>query len=53
MFFDAPVNMDEEEYLQPVLSSQDEEKFQPLDTVIIAAIPLLFGVKKNFLPINN
>lgn len=44
VFFDGPANMDEEEYLQPVLSSQDEEKFQPLDTGIIASIPLLFGI---------
>lgn len=37
--------MDDEEYLQPVLTSQEEEdNFQSLDTVRIAAIPLVFGV---------
>ncbi|KAK0182893.1 hypothetical protein PV327_000980 [Microctonus hyperodae] len=35
--------MDDEEYLQPVLTSQDENNFQKLDTVIIASGPLLCG----------
>ncbi|XP_053985360.1 transmembrane protein 192 isoform X1 [Hylaeus volcanicus] len=44
VFFDAPNNMDDEEYLQPVLTSQEEEQFQKLDTVPIVSIPLIFGV---------
>ncbi|XP_006567786.1 transmembrane protein 192 isoform X2 [Apis mellifera] len=35
--------MDDEEYLQPVLTSQ-EEHFHKLDTVLITFIPLIFGV---------
>ncbi|XP_043272540.1 transmembrane protein 192 isoform X2 [Venturia canescens] len=44
VFFDASLNMDDEEYLQPVLSSQEVDNFQSLDTVKIAAIPLVTGV---------
>ncbi|KAG7204089.1 hypothetical protein KM043_001940 [Ampulex compressa] len=44
VFFDAPVNMDDEEYLQPVLSSQEEEYFQKLDTVPIVFLPLVLSV---------
>ncbi|XP_015587762.1 transmembrane protein 192 isoform X2 [Cephus cinctus] len=36
--------MDDEEYLQPVLTSQEEEHFHKLDTAPIASIPLIFGV---------
>ncbi|XP_076234721.1 transmembrane protein 192 isoform X2 [Calliopsis andreniformis] len=36
--------MDDEEYLQPVLTSQEEEHFQKLDTVPIVSIPLILGV---------
>lgn len=39
--------MDDEEYLQPVLTSQ-EEHFHKLDTVLITFIPLIFGVSINF-----
>lgn len=46
VFFDASLNMDDEEYLQPVLSSQEVDNFQSLDTVKIAAIPLVTGVSK-------
>lgn len=36
--------MDEEEYLQPELSSLEVEYFQKLDTVPIASVPLVLGV---------
>lgn len=38
------MNMDDEEYLQPVLTSQEEDSFQKLDTVPIVSVPLLLGV---------
>ncbi|XP_063985879.1 transmembrane protein 192 [Diachasmimorpha longicaudata] len=41
VFFDSPMNMEEEE--QPVLSSEEEETFQTLDTALIAVVPLIFG----------
>ncbi|XP_057337987.1 transmembrane protein 192 [Microplitis mediator] len=44
VFFDDSLNMDDEECLQPVLSSQEEENFQKLDTAIFASVPLVFGV---------
>ncbi|XP_033227882.1 transmembrane protein 192 isoform X2 [Belonocnema kinseyi] len=36
--------MDDEEYLQPVLSSQEQENFQKLETIPVVAFPLIFGV---------
>lgn len=39
--------MDDEEYLQPILTSQ-EEHFQKLDTVSIVSFPLIFSVSVNF-----
>lgn len=36
--------MDDEEYLQPVLTSQEEDNFQKLNTIPIVSIPLLYGV---------
>lgn len=44
VFFDSSLNMDDEEYLQPVLTSQEEEHFRKLDTVPIASVPLVLGV---------
>ncbi|XP_031784983.1 transmembrane protein 192 isoform X2 [Nasonia vitripennis] len=44
VFFDASLNMDDEEYLQPVLVAQEQESFQKLDTIPIVAVPLIFGV---------
>ncbi|XP_043255597.1 transmembrane protein 192 isoform X2 [Colletes gigas] len=44
VFFDVSNNMDDEEYLQPMLISQEEEPFRKLDTVPIISIPLIFGV---------
>lgn len=35
---------EEEEYFQPVLSSQEEDNFQKLNTVPIVSIPFLLGV---------
>lgn len=43
-FFDASTNMDDEEYLQPILTSQEEDHFQKLDTVPLVSVPLLLGV---------
>lgn len=39
--------MDDEEYLQPILTSQ-EEHFQKLDTVSIVSFALIFSVSVNF-----
>jgi hypothetical protein len=39
--------MDDEEYLQPVLISQEQESFQKLDTIQIVSVPLIFGVSHN------
>ncbi|XP_076667418.1 transmembrane protein 192 isoform X2 [Andrena cerasifolii] len=36
--------MDEEEYLQPVLASNEDEHFQTLDTVPIVSVSLVLGV---------
>ncbi|XP_017890241.1 transmembrane protein 192 isoform X2 [Ceratina calcarata] len=36
--------MDDEEYLQPVLSSLGEDDFRKLETVPIASVPLVLGV---------
>ena len=36
--------MDDEEYLMPVLNSQDQENFEKLDTIPIVSVPLIFGV---------
>ncbi|OAD58337.1 hypothetical protein WN48_11299 [Eufriesea mexicana] len=36
--------MDDEEYLQPVLTSQEEEHFQTLNTIPIVSVSLIFGV---------
>lgn len=36
--------MDDEEYLQPVLTAQEQDNFYKLDTVPIAAVPLVLGV---------
>ncbi|XP_011872233.1 PREDICTED: transmembrane protein 192 isoform X1 [Vollenhovia emeryi] len=36
--------MEDEQYFQPILSSQEEDNFQQLNTVSIASIPLLLGV---------
>lgn len=47
VYFDSSHNMDDEEYLQPVLTSQ-EQHFHKLDTVLITFIPLIFGVSINF-----
>ncbi|XP_014473108.1 PREDICTED: transmembrane protein 192 isoform X1 [Dinoponera quadriceps] len=44
VFFDAPLNMDDEECFQPILTSQEEDNFQPLKTVPVASIPLFLGV---------
>ncbi|XP_076756494.1 transmembrane protein 192 [Xylocopa sonorina] len=44
VFFDSSLNMDDEEYLQPVLTSQEEEHFQKLNTVPIVSVPLVLGV---------
>lgn len=38
--------MDDEEYLQPVLVSQEEEHFQKLDTIPVVSVPLALGVSK-------
>ncbi|KOX78751.1 hypothetical protein WN51_08510, partial [Melipona quadrifasciata] len=43
VFFDSSYNMDNEEYLQPILTSQ-EEHFKKLDTVSIVSFPLIFSV---------
>ena len=47
VFFDSTLNMDEEEYLQPVLTSQEQESFQKLDTIPIVSIPLISSVRKS------
>ena len=39
--------MDDEEYLQPILTSH-EEHFQKLDTVSIVSFPLIFSVSVIF-----
>ncbi|KAJ8674585.1 hypothetical protein QAD02_005847 [Eretmocerus hayati] len=44
VFFDAAVNMDDEEYLQPVLTSQEQLDFHKLDTIPLVCIPLIFGI---------
>ncbi|XP_015440068.1 PREDICTED: transmembrane protein 192 [Dufourea novaeangliae] len=44
VFFDASHNMEDEEYLQPVLTSQEEEYFQKLDTIPFVSVPLILGV---------
>ena len=44
MFFDGALNMDDEEFLQPVLISQEQEVFQKLNTVPVAFVPLIIGV---------
>lgn len=44
VFFDASLNMDDEEYLQPVLTSQEEQQFQKLDTLPPVAVSLLLGI---------
>lgn len=36
--------MEDEEYFQPILSSQEEDNFQQLNTVSVVSIPLLLGV---------
>jgi len=36
--------MEDEQYFQPILSSQEEDNFQQLNTVSIVSIPLLLGV---------
>lgn len=36
--------MDDEEYLQPVLISQEQESFQKLDTIQFISVPLVFGI---------
>lgn len=41
--------MDDEEYLQPVLTSQEEDNFQKLDTVPIVSISLLYGVSMQYM----
>lgn len=48
-FFDGSVNMDDAEYLQPVLLSQENDNFQKLDTAPFAFAPLIFGVSSLFL----
>lgn len=35
---------EEEEYFQPILSSQEDDNFQKLNTVPIVSIPFLLGV---------
>lgn len=40
--------MDDEEFFQPVLSSQEEHHFKKLDTIPIASVPLIFGVSQFF-----
>jgi len=42
--FEQPVKMEDEQYFQPILSSQEEDNFQQLNTVSILSIPLLLGV---------
>ncbi|XP_066596438.1 transmembrane protein 192 [Prorops nasuta] len=44
VFFDASLNMDEEETLQPVLTSQEPDNFQKLNTVPIVALPMILGI---------
>ncbi|EGI66827.1 Transmembrane protein 192 [Acromyrmex echinatior] len=38
--------MEDEECFQPVLSSQEEDNFQQLNTVSVVSIPLLLGVER-------
>lgn len=52
MLRNQPTIMDDEEYLQPVLISQEEpEEFQKLDTIQIVLLPLIFGVITIFISI--
>ncbi|XP_003707381.2 transmembrane protein 192 [Megachile rotundata] len=44
VFFDASFNMDDDEFFQPVLSSQEEHYFKKLDTIPIASVPIIFGI---------
>lgn len=44
VFFDSSLNMDDEEYLQPVISSEEQDSFQKLETIPIVAVPLIFSV---------
>lgn len=42
------MNMDDDEYLQPVLTSQEEDNFQKLDTIPYASSALVLGVSVFF-----
>ncbi|XP_034192895.1 transmembrane protein 192 [Osmia lignaria lignaria] len=42
--FDASLNMDVDEFFQPVLSSLEEHHFKKLDTVPIASVPVVVGM---------
>ncbi|XP_015509731.1 transmembrane protein 192 [Neodiprion pinetum] len=44
VFFAASMNMDDDEYLQPVITSQEEDNFHKLDTIPYTLVALVFGV---------